>query len=94
MGLLELRRGVQPLSVIQGSDPATLLHHCGNPLIKDGQTELKGEYKAHRYRCRHCEETEDVSDYYRRWPKDYEIDKIRLIQRVVDGDAPEFLDTE
>ena len=94
MGLLDFVEEFSLFSVIQGSDPATLLHHCGNPLIKDGQTELKGEYRAHRYRCRHCEETEDVSDYYRRWPKDYEIDKIRLIKRVADGDVPDFIDTE
>jgi DNA invertase Pin-like site-specific DNA recombinase len=93
MELLDFVEEFSLFSVIQGSNPATLLHHCGNPLIKDGQVDLRGEYTVHRYKCRHCEETEDASDYYRRWPKDYELDAIRLIQQVVDGDVPDFIDT-
>ena len=94
MELLDFIEEFSLFSVIQGSDPATLLHHCGHPLIRDGQLDLKGEYTVHRYRCRHCEETENASDYYRRWPKEYEFDKIRLIQQVIDDDEPDFIDTE
>lgn len=94
MELLDFIEEFSLFSVIQGSEPATLLHHCGNPLIRDGQVDLRGEYTVHRYRCRHCEEVEDASDYYRRWPKDYELDKIRLIQQVIDGDEPDFIDTD
>lgn len=92
--LLDFIEEYSLFAVIQGSDPATLLHHCGEPLVKDGQVDLRGDYTVHRYRCRNCEETENAEDYYRRWPKDYELDKIRLIQQVVDGDEPDFLDTE
>ena len=94
MELLDFIQEFSLFSVIQGSDPATLLHHCGHPLIRDGQVDLKGKHTVHRYRCRHCEETEDASDYYRKWPKDYEFDQIRLIQQVLDGDEPDFIDTE
>jgi hypothetical protein len=92
MELLDFVEEFSLFAVIQGSDPATLLHHCGEPLIKDGQTDLSGGYTVHRYRCRNCEETENAEDYYRRWPKDYELDKIKLIQRVVNGDEPDFID--
>lgn len=94
MELLDFIEEFSLFSVIQGSDPATLLHHCGHPLIRDGQLDLKGEYTVHRYRCRHCEETENASDYYRRWPKEYEFDKIRLIQQVIDDDEPDYIDTK
>ena len=92
--LLDFIEEYSLFAVIQGSDPATLLHHCGEPLIKDGQVDLRGEYTVHRYRCRHCEQEVDAGDYYRRWPKDYELDKIRLIQQVIDGNEPDFINTK
>ncbi len=72
-------------SVIKASEPATLLHHCGEPLVADGQRDLKGR-KVHRYRCRNCEETVDAESYYRRWPKGHELDKMELIQQILDDE--------
>jgi DNA invertase Pin-like site-specific DNA recombinase len=69
-------------SVIKGTDPAQLLHHCGEPMVKDGQVTVNG-YHTHRYKCPECEETEDAEDYYRRWPKGFEIDKMTLIEKVI-----------
>lgn len=91
MDLLDFIEEFSLFAVIQGSEPATLLHHCGEPLVKDGQFDLKGkEYKIHRYRCPNCEESEDPKDYYRRWPKEHELDKIELIHQVVDGETSLF----
>jgi len=95
MDLLDFIEEFSLFSVIQGSEPATLLHHCGEPLVKDGQFDLKGkEYKIHRYRCPSCEESEDLKEYYRRWPKEYELDKIELIHQVVDGETSLFENSE
>jgi DNA invertase Pin-like site-specific DNA recombinase len=85
-------------SVIQGTNAAKLQHHCGEALVKDGQVDLKGNKadldgnKVHRYKCRKCEEKEDPKEYYRRWPKKYELDAIRQIQEVIDGESSTFVD--
>lgn len=42
--------------------------------------------RSHRYRCPACEETKDVEEYYRRWPRERELDQIEMIQKVIDGD--------
>ena len=92
--LLDFIEEYSLFAVIEGSDPATLLHHCGEPLVKDGQLDLNGEKTVHRYKCKKCEEVEDGKDYYRKWPKQYELNQIRLIQQVIDGDGPDFIDPE
>ncbi len=89
--LLDFIEEFSLFAVIEGSDPATLLHHCGEPLVTDGQRDLKGR-KVHRYRCRECEESEDPESYYRQWPRGYELERIKLIQEVLDGESTLFED--
>jgi len=76
-------------AVTEGSQAATLLHHCGEPLVKCGQQTLNGR-EVHRYRCPECEESVDPESYYRQWPKQYELHQIELIQQVLDGDSTLF----
>jgi len=76
-------------AVTEGSEPAALLHHCGEPLRKDGQQTLNGR-KVHRYRCPNCEESVDAESYYRQWPREYELWQIQLIQEILDGDSTLF----
>jgi len=66
LDLLDFVEEFSLFAVVEGSEPATLLHHCGEPLVKDGQRNVKGR-KVHRYRCHKCEEIEDES-YYRYFP--------------------------
>ncbi len=94
MDLLDFIEEFSLFAAIEGSDVARLVHECGEPLVKDGQVNLKGNYSGHRYRCRNCEKEVDPEEYYRQWPRQYELDKIELIQRVLDDDAPEFLSGE
>ena len=88
-GLLDFIEGFSLFAVVNGSEPAKLLHHCGEPLVHDGQRDLKGR-KIHRYRCRRCEKDEDAESYYRRWPKNEELEQIQLIQQVLDGNTELF----
>lgn len=87
--LLDFIEEFSLFSVIEGSDAATLLHHCGEPLVTDGQLELNGR-KVHRYRCRKCEESVDAESYYRKWPRQDDLDKIELIHRVTEEDSDPF----
>lgn len=87
--LLDFIEEFSLFAVVEGSEPATLLHHCGEPLVKDGQRDLRGR-TVHRYRCRNCEESEDPKSYYRQWPQQYELDQIKLIHEVVEGDSNSF----
>jgi hypothetical protein len=87
--LLDFIEEFSLFAVIEGSESATLLHHCGEPLVTDGQVDLKGR-TVHRYRCRKCEESEDAESYYRQWPRQYELDTIELIQDVVEGKSNLF----
>lgn len=66
-------------SVIASSDPATLLHDCGSPMIKNGQRTLSDGLRTHRYYCPECEE-------YRKWPKNYEYERMKLIHLLLDDD--------
>ena len=91
--LLDFIEEFSLFAVVEGTDPATLLHHCGEPLVKDGQRDLNGRI-VHRYRCRKCEESEDSDSYYRQWPRQYELDKIRLIHQVVEGNSDPFQDLQ
>jgi DNA invertase Pin-like site-specific DNA recombinase len=78
-------------AVIQGSEPATLLHDCGTPFVKNGQVTIDGqERKVHKYYCPECDEKVDPEDCYRRWPKEHELEQIRLIQQVLDGESTLF----
>lgn len=89
--LLDFIEEFSLFAVIEGSDPATLLHHCGEPLVTDGQRDLNGR-TVHRYRCRKCEESEDAESYYRQWPRQYELDQIKLIHEVVENHSDPFKD--
>jgi len=88
-GLLDFIEEFSLFAVVEGTEPATLLHHCGEPMVKDGQVDLKGR-KVHRYRCRHCEESKEAKEYYRQWPRENEMDRIQLIQQVLDGNTSLF----
>ena len=89
--LLDFIEDFSLFAVIEGSEAATLLHHCGEPLVTDGQRDLNGR-TVHRYRCRKCEESENQESYYRQWPRQYALDQIKLIQDVVDDDSDPFED--
>jgi len=91
--LLDFLEEFSLFAVVEGTEPATLLHSCGEPMVKDGQVDLKGQ-KIHRYRCRNCEESEEAKEYYRQWPRESELDKIRLIQKVLDDDTSLFDDSK
>jgi DNA invertase Pin-like site-specific DNA recombinase len=73
-----------PFSVVLASDPVSLLHDCGKPMVKNGQRNLDGELNAHRYYCPECEE-------YRNWPKGYEHDRMKLIHLLIDEEV-DFLE--
>ncbi len=87
--LLDFIEEFSLFAVVEGSKPATLLHHCGEPMVRDGQRNLKGR-TVHRYRCRKCEESEDAESYYRQWPRQYELDKIEQIHRVTENESDLF----
>lgn len=91
--LLDFLEEFSLFAVVEGTDPAALLHHCGEPLKKDGQVDLKGN-KIHRYRCPKCEVSDDAEEYYRQWPREHELDAIKLIQEVLDGETDLFDITE
>lgn len=93
MDLIDFIEEFSLFAVVQGSKPATLLHHCGEPLIKDGQVDLRRGYTTHRYRCPACEEKVEPEKYYRRWPKEYEVDTISLIQKAVNGEELSFVNS-
>jgi DNA invertase Pin-like site-specific DNA recombinase len=84
--LLDFLEEFSLFAVIQGSEPATLLHDCGTPFVKNGQVTLNGKQrKVHKYLCPECDAEEDPEDCYRRWPKEYELEQIELIQQIIDG---------
>ena len=87
--LLDFLEEFSLFAVVEGTEPATLLHHCGEPLVKDGQIDLKGN-SFHRYRCPRCEESDNAEEYYRQWPREHELDAIKQIQAVLDGDMGLF----
>lgn len=72
---------------VEASGPARLIHHCGEPLVKAGQADLGGKFDitTHRYMCPACEETEDPEDYYRKWPKQHEAEKMDLIREILES---------
>lgn len=75
-------------SVVESSIPVKLIHHCGEPLVRDGQVDLGGKYDitTHRYKCTHCDETEELSDYYRKWPIQLEAEKMELLTKLINGE--------
>jgi hypothetical protein len=73
-------------AVVNSSDIVKLVHHCGEPLVKNGQRTLKGREKIHQYYCPTCDEEVDPSDYYRRWPREVERDRMELIQEILNGE--------
>ncbi|TKX68842.1 recombinase family protein [Halorubrum sp. SP9] len=65
-------------TVIQCSDPATLLCDCGCSMVKDGQRDLKGDIKTHEYYCPECDE-------YRKWPRENEYDRMEVVYTVLNA---------
>ena len=75
-------------ATVESSAPVKLIHHCGEPLVKDGQVDLGGKYDitTHRYKCQRCDETEGFADYYRKWPLQVEAEKMEIIHDLLNGD--------
>lgn len=71
-------------SVIESSQPAKLIHDCGEPMVKNGQETLKGDIKIHEYKCPECGES-------RRWPRENEYDQMDLINSILNS-GPQLLD--
>jgi DNA invertase Pin-like site-specific DNA recombinase len=89
--LLDFLEEFSLFAVIQGSEPATLLHDCGTPFVKNGQVVLNGKNrKVHKYICPECDKKANPEDCYRRWPKEHELERIRLIQQIIDGESTLF----
>lgn len=76
---------------VEVSEPVKLIHHCGEPMTKAGQVELGGKFDitTHRYVCPACRETEEPENYYRKWPKQFEAERMRLMQKLL-NDQPIF----
>lgn len=64
-------------TVIESSQPAKLLHDCGEPMVKSGQRTLKDDIQTHLYRCPECDE-------YRKWPKENEYDQMELVNHLLE----------
>ena len=79
-------------AVVNSSSPVKLIHHCGEPMVKDGQVDIGGKFDitTHRYKCQNCSETVDPSEYYKKWPTLDEAEKMELINRILDDDESIF----
>lgn len=75
-------------ATVESSIPVKLVHHCGEPLVKDGQVDLGGKYdiRTHRYKCPKCEAVESLDDYYRKWPLQFEAEKMEIMNDLLNGD--------
>lgn len=73
---------------VESSPPVKLIHHCGEPLVKNGQADLGGKYDitTHSYKCPACEEVEQLDDCYRKWPLQMEAEKMEIISDLLNGD--------
>lgn len=82
--------------VVEGTKLARLVHHCGEPMVRDGQFTIGGssDITTHRYKCPKCETEEDPSDYYRQWPKTHELNNMDLLDKLVRGDLPSFIEDD
>lgn len=76
---------------LEASEPVKLLHHCGEPMVRAGQVKLGGKFDitTHRYESLACRETEEPENYYRKWPKQLEAERMRLMQKLL-NDQPIF----
>ncbi len=76
-------------ATVESSVPVKLIHYCGEPLVKDGQTDLGGKYDitTHRYKCPVCEEVEHLTDYYRKWPLQMEAEKMEIMQNLLNDEG-------
>lgn len=74
-------------SVMEVSDPVKIVHHCGEPMVKDGQVDLGGkyDYTTHQYMCPKCQESTDAEEYYQKWPKQHEVEQMDLIDKILKG---------
>ncbi len=71
-------------SVIAGSPPVTLVHDCGETMVKTGKEDLK-DVKVHVYWCSKCRT-------HRKWPKEAEYDMMELLHKIRQGDWELFDD--
>lgn len=69
-------------TVISSIDPVTLLH-CGTPMKKNGQKNLKGDFKTHQYKCQKC-------GTVRKCPKENEYDRMELAYKLLSAGSDEF----
>ena len=85
--LLDFVEEFDLFSVVLSSANATLLHDCGEPMIRDGQRTVDGEIKTHLYYCEECDE-------HRKWPKDYEHERMEIIHMLLNDSVafPEVLE--
>jgi len=84
-------------AVVNSSSPAKLVHHCGEPMVKNGQVDIGGKFDitTHRYKCQSCDETVDAEEYYRKWPTQNEAEKMELIHQILSDEIDIFgTDTE
>jgi len=79
-------------AVVNSSGPVKLIHHCGEPMVKDGQVDIGGKFDTttHRYKCQNCSEAVDPSEYYKKWPTFNETEKMELINQILDDDTNLF----
>jgi DNA invertase Pin-like site-specific DNA recombinase len=82
--------------IVESSDLVRLVHHCGEPMVKDGQANLAGNFDitTHSYKCPSCEEKVDADSYYRKWPNESEINNIEIIDKVLSDDKSLFASDE
>jgi hypothetical protein len=75
-------------ATVESALPVKLIHYCGEPLVKDGQADLGGKFdiSTHRYKCPACEEIVD-DDYYRKWPRTVEAEKMEMLNLILDDDS-------
>lgn len=64
-------------TVLLSSEPATLLHDCGEPMVKNGQRDIADNWATHLYHCPKC-------DMNRTWPKKFEYYRMEVIHELLD----------
>lgn len=79
-------------AVVNSSSPAKLVHHCGEPMVKNGQVDIGGKFDitTHRYKCQSCDKMVDAEEYYRKWPTQNEAEKMELINQIISDEIDIF----
>lgn len=75
-------------AVVSSSSPVKLVHHCGEPMVKNGQVDIGGKFdmSTHRYKCQSCDEVENREGCYGKWPTQNEAEKMELVNQILDDD--------